>query len=133
MMKEMQTPKTQPATRYIIEMYRAYAAEDKSKEELEKQLGKEKAKKEKDNNKIAYLKDVLAIANVMDRLESENNQELVKVLKDTYLAIDSTSRGEITRAVNKTAINNYMGEATVYRYLKVARTLAAEERGLRML
>lgn len=127
----MKTQKTQPATRYIIEMYIAYAAEDKDKEELERQLQEEKAKEKKDNNKIAYLKDVLAIANVMDRLEADN-KEIANVLKDTYLTIENTGRGEITQAVNKAAMKNYMGEATVYRYLKVARNLAAEERGLRV-
>ncbi len=121
----------QPAGRYIIEMYRAYeAAGQPDKKEIIKQL--EHLKPEQKNEK-ACLMDLLAIADVMQRLEEEGRTDVKEVVQDTYMSLNNEwHRGAITDAVKRVTIKYYMGEATVYRLLKIARVMAAEERGLRI-
>lgn len=126
--------KVQPATKYIIEMYRAYGAAGQPEVEEVKQAIQEYYTAGKQNkNELAYLNDLLAIATVMERLEAEEKGQDIKVIiQATYMQMRDTRRGTITDTVSKASIKHYIGEATVYRYLKQARIMAAEEKGLRI-
>lgn len=131
--RQKQKIKVQPATKYIIEMYRAYgAAGQPNKAEIQKAIDRYYDAGNRNRNELAYLNDLLAIANVIERLEAEEKEDIKTIIQATYMQMEDTRRGTITDAVNKASINYYMGEATVYRYLKQARIMAAEEKGLRI-
>ena len=80
--------------------------------------------------KLSEIYDMEAVEDVVKILESENKDKL-KALKIVYLRPEKIERGDIQKRVIKAENEIPAGQNTVYRYLREARYIFAELRGLR--
>ena len=81
----------------------------------------------------AELLDILAVQHVLWKLQEYKKDFAVKILKEVYFvdADKELEKGDIERRVVKAAIEIPMSERQIYRYLRLARMLFCEERGIR--
>lgn len=93
-----------------------------------------RAEKAEENAK-AQMDDLNAVEEVLKILPHRPmGAEIMCAVKACYMADPnrlSLPRGEMISRVKRVAEEIYVGEATVYRYLRIARDLFASERGLR--
>lgn len=76
--------------------------------------------------------DLLAVADTLDALTSSDKDYIRQAVCAVYFVAPTAplQKGEINFRVTKFAINNYTDERTVFRWLKEARLLCADYRGL---
>lgn len=77
-----------------------------------------------------YLLDVLAIDKTIEKLKAEGKDYIIDAVFNIYNAEYSTSRNYISRRVRRLAIDTPTAERTIYRYLKYARGIFGDIRGL---
>lgn len=76
--------------------------------------------------------DLLAVINTLDDLTNRGKGYICQAVSAVYFVAPTAElhKGEINLRVTKFAINNYTDERTVFRWLKEARLLCADYRGL---
>lgn len=76
--------------------------------------------------------DLLAVIDTLDALTSSDKDYIRQAVCAVYFVAPTAplQKGEINFRVTKFAINNYTDERTVFRWLKEARLLCADYRGL---
>lgn len=76
--------------------------------------------------------DLLAVINTLDDLTNSGKGYISQAVSAVYFVAPTAPlhKGEINLRVTKFAINNYTDERTVFRWLKEARLLCADYRGL---
>lgn len=76
--------------------------------------------------------DLLAVIDTLDALTSSDKDYIRQAVSAVYFVAPTAplQKGEINFRVTKFAINNYTDERTVFRWLKEARLLCADYRGL---
>ena len=78
------------------------------------------------------LEDVEAVNRVIERLKSDGRTEVIDALKVVYVADGryALRRGAVSARVRRFAVERPAAERTVYKWLKMARKMFCEERGL---
>lgn len=81
----------------------------------------------------AELLDVLAVERVLWKLKEDKKDVAEKIIEMVYFvdADKELEKGDIARRVDNASLEIPMSEAQIYRYLRLARMLFCEERGLR--
>lgn len=76
--------------------------------------------------------DLLAVIDTLNALTSSGKDYIRQAVCAVYFAAPTKPlhKGEINLRVTKFAVNNYTDERTVFRWLKEARLLCADYRGL---
>lgn len=76
--------------------------------------------------------DLLAVADTLNALTNSGKDYICQAVSAVYFVAPTAAlhKGEINLRVTKFAINNYTDERTVFRWLKEARLLCADYRGL---
>lgn len=76
--------------------------------------------------------DLLAVADTLNALTNSGKGYISQAVSAVYFVAPTAPlhKGEINSRVTKFAINNYTDERTVFRWLKEARLLCADYRGL---
>jgi hypothetical protein len=76
--------------------------------------------------------DLLAVIDTLDALTSSDKDYIRQAVSAVYFVAPTKPlhKGEINLRVTKFAVNNYTDERTVFRWLKKARLLCADYRGL---
>lgn len=76
--------------------------------------------------------DLLAVADTLNALTNSGKDYICQAVSAVYFVAPTAplQKGEINFRVTKFAINNYTDERTVFRWLKEARLLCADYRGL---
>ncbi|PHV72171.1 hypothetical protein CS063_01465 [Sporanaerobium hydrogeniformans] len=142
---------------YATEAFRYYARLGKTFEQVKEEIYKEAIEKSKNNDiktnnicsptelammradkavieKKGELEDILAVEETLKQLAYEyNGSDIKKVVQLVYFENPSEEieRNEFTRRVIYAANQIHCDERTVYRYLGKARSIFAENRGLR--
>lgn len=80
----------------------------------------------------ASMEDLVAVIKTIDRLKHTQYADTIIDVLRIYTDVDPYQRGNIENAVVKASLKSYISTATVNRYLKLARDIFAEIRGLRM-
>lgn len=80
----------------------------------------------------AQLLDLLAVSKTMEQLRTSDRDYIYRAVEAVYFKqpFKKLQKGEIESRVVDFAIKNYVDERSVWRWLKEARTICAEERGL---
>lgn len=76
--------------------------------------------------------DLLAVIDTLDALTSSDKDYIRQAVSAVYFVAPTAAlhKGEINLRVTKFAVSNYTDERTVFRWLKEARLLCADYRGL---
>lgn len=76
--------------------------------------------------------DLLAVIDTLDALTSSGKDYIRQAVSAVYFVAPTAAlhKGEINLRVTKFAVSNYTDERTVFRWLKEARLLCADYRGL---
>lgn len=76
--------------------------------------------------------DLLAVADTLNALANSGKDYICQAVSAVYFVAPTKPlhKGEINLRVTKFAVNNYTDERTVFRWLKEARLLCADYRGL---
>lgn len=76
--------------------------------------------------------DLLAVIDTLDALTSSGKDYIRQAVSAVYFVAPTAAlhKGEINLRVTKFAVSNYTDERTVFRWLKKARLLCADYRGL---
>lgn len=76
--------------------------------------------------------DLLAVIDTLNALTSSGKNYICQAVSAVYFVAPTKPlhKGEINLRVTKFAVNNYIDERTVFRWLKKARLLCADYRGL---
>nr|DAV42306.1 MAG TPA: hypothetical protein [Caudoviricetes sp.] len=76
--------------------------------------------------------DLLAVADTLNALTNSGKDYICQAVSAVYFVAPTKPlhKGEINLRVTKFAVNNYIDERTVFRWLKEARLLCAKLRGL---
>ena len=76
--------------------------------------------------------DLLSVIDTLDALTSSDKDYIRQAVSAVYFVAPTAAlhKGEINLRVTKFAVSNYIDERTVFRWLKEARLLCADYRGL---
>lgn len=76
--------------------------------------------------------DLLAVIDTLNDLTNSGKDYICQAVSAVYFVAPTAAlhKGEINLRVTKFAVNNYTDERTVFRWLKEARLLCADYRGL---
>lgn len=76
--------------------------------------------------------DLLAVIDTLNALTNSGKDYICQAVSAVYFVAPTKPlhKGEINLRVTKFAVNNYIDERTVFRWLKKARLLCADYRGL---
>lgn len=90
------------------------------------------ARKTNKDYSAALMIDLLAVRQTLDKFNSSGKTHIVKAVEEIYFIEPRRKirRNEITSRVTRFARLNNTDESSVWRYLKEARTVCAECRGL---
>lgn len=113
---------------YVTEMFRLYAQVGAAEYDRLCALANDD-----DERCTPYAQDILAAGKTLDTLRADDNTLIERAVRAVYCICPSRSarRGEISERVARFAVNHTVDQATIYRWLRAARDIAAEERGLR--
>lgn len=119
---------------YAVEMLRLYARLGKpTYENLKKRMA--------EDNSIEYSKaeplllDIKAVDNAMRILERKNKSYVIAAVEAVYFACPNAPlrRNDVSYRVHRFSLSYPSSESAVWAWLKEARLLCAEQRGLRTL
>lgn len=140
---------------YCTEAFRFYARNGKSTEKYKKKIYQEALEEQKKlerssglgdptgtailraeaavDEKIAEIRDMEAVELTLAELEGRHRHEVVRAVEFVYFKEPKKDLepGDIGNRVHVAEINIPASERSIYRYLKKARMLFAEHRGLR--
>lgn len=84
-------------------------------------------------DRMAEIKDMEAVERVMDILSKmSNGREIKKAIEYVYFDTEKIKKGSILERIHNAVIHIPASERSIFRWLKKARKLFAEERGLRL-
>ena len=113
---------------YVTEMFRLYAQAGAAEYDRLRALPGDA-----DERCTPYAQDILAAGKTLDTLRDDRNTLIERAVRAVYCVCPSrpTRRGEISERVIRFAVDFAIDQATIYRWLRTARDIAAEARGLR--
>ena len=126
---------------YATEAFRTYAELGKPTfDEAREQIYRDAAKRggeidpeEAVKKSMPLLLDIDAVDKTLLTLARERKDYIISAIEDVYFVTPflPLKKGEITERVRRSSVVRYAGERTVYLWLREARQIFAEIRGLR--
>lgn len=114
---------------YVTEMFRLYAKMGAAEYDRLRALPVGD-----DERDTPYAQDIIAAGKTLEMLHHNDKTLVERAVRAVYCVcpLRPIRRGEISERINRFAIDNAVDHATIYRWLRAARDIAASERGLRI-